>query len=175
MTVHFLGRPQEDYTPLSSIKDWYDYYGIEQIDLQARDFIGAIEGPWTADQVKSLWRLCSDNGTNTNTILAALEDLYSDIGRWTTLKIHILGVTATEAMPRQMYEEILHFLPALKSLEVCLIGPDIPAGLDARDSGGPTAYYQETKIPCDRCKQRNKSIQLRYWRGLYHGFVQTNI
>jgi splicing suppressor protein 51 len=166
---------REKYQPISSNIDWYDFYGLEPRSIQPVASMGGVEGPWTADQVRSLWNLCSDNLTNISTILAALEDLYSDIGNRTTLRIHVLGATDKEAFPRQMYEDMLHFLLSLKSLEVYFIGPDIPTGLDPRDSSEPKSYYQGMKLPCDRCKQKGKSLQLRYWRGLYHSFVQTSM
>ncbi|KAF5354505.1 hypothetical protein D9758_012406 [Tetrapyrgos nigripes] len=97
------------------------------------------------------------------TILYALQKLHGEDQVWTskdTLVIHIMGASISkEMMSAQLFEEILHRIPNVKTLKLVLIGPEVP------DSG---SVEMETCPDCTR--KRRKRIHAHHSM-LYHDYV----
>ncbi|KAJ7873967.1 hypothetical protein B0H13DRAFT_2669175 [Mycena leptocephala] len=104
----------------------------------------------------------SDTLSMPMTILYGLSKLNEDDG-WTRkqkLTVHVLGATIREVSCRIVFEEILHRLPEVKTLEIILCGPDVPS----RDS-----FDHEI---CRECIARGRSCVLKCAANTYHGFVR---
>ncbi|KAJ7354196.1 hypothetical protein DFH08DRAFT_854386 [Mycena albidolilacea] len=95
-------------------------------------------------------------------ILYGLSKLNEDDG-WTRkqkLTVHVLGADIREVSCRSVFEEILHRLPEVNTLEIVLCGPDVPS----RDSF-------DHKI-CPECIARGRSCVLKCAANMYHDFVR---
>ncbi|KAK7455903.1 hypothetical protein VKT23_010942 [Stygiomarasmius scandens] len=99
------------------------------------------------------------------TILYALQKLNGEDESWTkkdTLIIHILGASiSTELMNAQLFEEILHRLPELKTLKLILVGPE----LNVQDS---RPVDMDT---CPDCRRKGRKRTHHHHTMLYHDYV----
>ncbi|KAJ6589782.1 hypothetical protein B0H10DRAFT_2093136 [Mycena sp. CBHHK59/15] len=106
--------------------------------------------------------LASDTLSMPMTILYGLSKLNEDDG-WTRkqkLTVHVLGANIREVSCRSVFEEILHRLPEVNTLEIILCGPDVPS----RDS-----FDHEI---CLECITRGRSCVLKCAANTYHDFVR---
>ncbi|KAJ7225071.1 hypothetical protein B0H12DRAFT_1060134 [Mycena haematopus] len=111
-------------------------------------------------------RAASDNLTMPMTILYGLEKL-TDGDAWTrkhTLTIHILGADTREIIGAMVFEEILHRLPAVKTLKLVLCGPEMPGGHI------PRTIALET---CPECTRLGRKRIHEHVDDTYHGFLQN--
>ncbi|KAF7364463.1 Zinc finger mynd domain-containing protein 17 [Mycena sanguinolenta] len=93
----------------------------------------------------------SDTLSMPMTILYGLSKLNED-DSWTrkqTLTVHVLGASDREVSCRPVFEEILHRLPGVDTLEIVLCGPEVPS----RDS-----FDHEI---CPECIARGRSCVLK--------------
>ncbi|KAJ6511041.1 hypothetical protein C8R45DRAFT_892521 [Mycena sanguinolenta] len=102
------------------------------------------------------------------TILYALSKLNGD--EWTrkqTLTVHIAGAGPREIICRDIFEEILHRTPQVKTLKIIMCGPEAPdLENPAQD---PRALVPEI---CPDCTKRGRSYVLEFSREAYHDFVR---
>ncbi|KAK0184854.1 hypothetical protein F5146DRAFT_938103 [Armillaria mellea] len=98
------------------------------------------------------------------TILWALEHL-NEGDAWTikeTLTIHIIGAYEAEVSAGQVFEEILHRLPRVKTLKLVLCGPQLP------DLMKPWSSEVMTMDTCSDCKNKSRARLHEHRRELYH-------
>ncbi|KAJ6511089.1 hypothetical protein C8R45DRAFT_1207828 [Mycena sanguinolenta] len=104
------------------------------------------------------------------TILYALSKLNGD--EWTqkqTLTVHIAGAGPREIICRDIFEEILHRTPQVKTLKIIMCGPEAPdLENPAQD---PRALVPEICSHVD-CTKRGCSYVLEFSREPYHDFVR---
>jgi splicing suppressor protein 51 len=157
---------------------WYDYFVSISDKPQIRgiispNFLSLGPGERTADEKDQhermrMFLLCAtDNLTMPLTILSALEDI-----SWTKphLKIHIVGATGREMLALGNFEEILHLMPGLKSLQLTAVGPNVWAG----GAVGGKSYVPKTELECCQvCKRDGGSRSVALYCGLYHDFITT--
>ncbi|THU87999.1 hypothetical protein K435DRAFT_803848 [Dendrothele bispora CBS 962.96] len=96
------------------------------------------------------------------TILYALQNLNGEDESWTkkdTIVVHILGASIkTEVPKKQLFEEILHRLPEVKTLKLILVGPEV----DVPDS---------KPVDMETCPQNGRKWIHQHHIMLYHDFV----
>ena len=157
---------------------WYDYFISISDKPQIRgiispDFLSLGPGERTADEKDQhermrMFLLCAtENLTMPLTILSALEDI-----SWTKphLKIHIVGATGREMLALANFEEILHLIPGLKSLQLTAAGPNVWAG----GVSGGKIYVPKTELECCQvCKSDGRTRSVALYCGLYHDFAIT--
>ncbi|KAG7443809.1 uncharacterized protein BT62DRAFT_901802 [Guyanagaster necrorhizus] len=98
------------------------------------------------------------------TILWALEHL-NEGDAWTTketLTIHIVGAYEAEVLAGQVFEEILHRLPQVKTLKLVLCGPQLPNMMK------PWSSKVMTMDTCSDCKSKSRARFHEHCRELYH-------
>ncbi|KAF8884512.1 hypothetical protein BD779DRAFT_778683 [Infundibulicybe gibba] len=118
----FLWAPKRTKGSWSSVKelDWMSEF--------AADFQGHFKFPGTTP-VEPWIRGVSVALSMPMSILWALEMLNGADKGWTrksTLTIHMMGVYEPEVMSGQVFEEILHRLPEVKTLDLVMCGPQLP-------------------------------------------------
>ncbi|THV02686.1 hypothetical protein K435DRAFT_716600 [Dendrothele bispora CBS 962.96] len=130
----------------------------------SRDLEEAMQGA-RIPVVMPFLRAASKGLSMPMTILYALQNLNGSDESWTkkdTLVIHILGASfATEVRSAQLFEEILHRLPEVKTLRLLLVGPEI----NAPDS---KPVDMET---CPDCRRKGRKRIHQHHNMLYHDFV----
>ncbi|KAF2026312.1 hypothetical protein EK21DRAFT_115990 [Setomelanomma holmii] len=175
-------KPRAAYVPLKTCSGWYDYF----INISDKPFIrGRITSDFhalakAAAQVGEAERefeehrrmfllLATDNLTMPLTILSALEDL--DLLGATSLQIHLLGATGREFLAMASFEELLHLVPALKSLSITAIGPS-----SLLIGEGPKEQSTKQDLPCcNTCQSQRRKRFLASYKGLYHDFAKSSL
>ncbi|KAJ8060156.1 hypothetical protein OCU04_010505 [Sclerotinia nivalis] len=174
MTITQL--PKQQYLSLSSINDWYDYY------TKISD-----KGGFCLKMNRDLKYLSNDpeerqfveymrSGTNTTTIqftlMAALEETIPDISTRSSITLHIIGPSGSEASSMPAFEEFLHLLPSLKTLELFFIGLNIFGDIE----NDPEAQVPQGPQPfkcCAKCTKAGRKVSTTYWKGPYHSYIDT--
>jgi len=172
--------PLKTRKPLATATGWYDYFtkisDKPQIkDIIRPDFSGLTDVVFRVGTAKEqedqermrLFLLCaSDNLTMPLTITSALEDI-----SWEkpNLNIHLLGATGREFLSLGNYEEILHLMPWLRSLDITAVGPAA-----WKDVGQKTNYFPKRNLDCCTfCKPDGRTRSIASYHGVYHDFVKT--
>ncbi|KAG6906835.1 hypothetical protein DXG01_011768 [Tephrocybe rancida] len=104
------------------------------------------------------------------TILWALEHLNTD-NEWTrkeTLVIHVLGAYEAEINHANIFEEILHRLPEVKTLRLVLCGPELARLASPREL--QQMFDMDT---CPNCTSRKRKRIQRLYAQTYHEYVKT--
>ncbi len=172
-SVSFTNSPSKQHFPLSSVTDWYDYY----TRLSNR-------GGFKSKMNRNLKYLANDSkerefveymrcGTNTTTIqltlIAALETIIPNVSTRDSISLHIIGAAGTEFASVSAFEELLHFLPSLTTLQLSFVGLDVVE--DFKD--GTKTPNLHTLQCCTMCTRMGRSICITPWRGSYHAYVDT--
>lgn len=117
---------------------------------------------------KEFFPLATEELTKVNSCLYSMyqhdKDLYTTIR---TLTIHVVGAsTAFELShggPSCIWEEIMHCLPAIQTLNVVFIGPD---SFDFAEHG--FTYIS----CCPSCQSKGKKRSISFYKGTYHEYYQ---
>lgn len=172
-TISFTKFPKIQYFPLSSVTDWYDYY------TRLSDM-----GGFKSKMNRHLKYLANDSkekefveymrcGTNTTTIqltlIAALETAIPSISTRGSINLHIIGAAGPEFDSSPAFEELLHLLPSLTSLQVSFVGLNVVEDLES-DTKTPNLLTLQC---CTMCAERRRSICITSWRGPYHAYINT--
>ncbi|KAJ6602426.1 hypothetical protein DFH09DRAFT_899920, partial [Mycena vulgaris] len=177
-TAYFLARrsPQRfmlrtenartSYLPPSSLSGWADYHDrIFPKFKFATEFVAREFQSVHPDAVRAVELLATDSASIPLTLLHALEIAIPTLQTRSTLCIHIVAADERELMSKGMLEEILHYLPKLKSVTVVYVGPNVyPA--------------DEPNLACSACQRAGRRrIAIRssstYTIRLYHKFATT--
>jgi mitochondrial splicing suppressor protein 51 len=128
-TITFTKLPRKQHFSLSSAKDWYDYY-TRLSDMGGfrskmnRDLRYLSNDPKEREFVEYL--RC---GTNTTTIqltlLAALEVIIPNVNTRGSINLHIIGAAGAEFASVPAFEELLHLLPSLVTLQLAFVGLNV--------------------------------------------------
>ena len=106
---------------------------------------------------------CGTNMTTMQlTLIAALEAVIPNVSTRSSINIHLIGVGAdgVELASIPAFEEVLHFLPSLKALNLAFVGPNV-------------FESAETLQCCAACTKMERRISITTWRGPYHAYVDT--
>jgi len=92
------------------------------------------------------------------TCLLGLQHFYPpDAALWgkESLTIHVVGAGAFEYRGRAFWEELLHVMPQLKTINVALMGPEMADIVRGESDGHSDGHYPATNMTCcDACKAR---------------------
>ncbi|CAG8953829.1 hypothetical protein HYFRA_00006721 [Hymenoscyphus fraxineus] len=132
LTVSYTEFPRKQYFPLSSTTDWYNYY------TRLSD-----KGGFKSKMNRKLRYLANDSkerefveyircGTNTTTIqltlIATLETIIPNISTRGSINLYIIGPSGAEFSALPVFEELLHLLPSLKTLQLSFVGLNVMEG-----------------------------------------------
>ncbi|KAF7305519.1 MYND-type domain-containing protein [Mycena chlorophos] len=152
------------YIPPSSLSGWEDYKMriFPEFDFAADvtswEFRRAVPN---AAQAVDL--LATESTSIVATLLSALEIAIPNLARRKSLCIHVAGAAERELETQGMGEELLHYLPKLKTLTMIYVGPDV---WDNGSEGHNFACMKECR------PQGRKRVSIRRTM-TYHGFAQT--
>jgi splicing suppressor protein 51 len=169
--VTFTKLPRKEHLSLSSAKDWYDYYTrLSDMDgfrsKMNRDLRYLLNDPREREFVQYL--RC---GTNTTTIqltlIAALEATIPNLNTRGSINLHVIGAAGAEFASIPAFEELLHLLPSLITLQLAFVGLNV---------GQDPTNHAEIQNPhtlqcCAACTKAGRTISIRTWRGPYHAYI----
>ncbi|RDB18188.1 putative protein MSS51, mitochondrial [Hypsizygus marmoreus] len=152
-------RVKTSWTSLTG-SNWTNEFGAEV--MKKFRVSEAAVGPWM--------RAVSDSLSMPMTILWALENL--NVGdSWTrreTLTLHILGAFEAEIMNANLFEEILHRLPEVKTLKLVLCGPELIKILDPIERGRDIELRT-----CPNCRRTGRKSIQQLFATTYHDLART--
>ncbi|KAF8884513.1 hypothetical protein BD779DRAFT_778840 [Infundibulicybe gibba] len=158
----FIWAPERTKGSWSSVRDlgWMDEFAA---DFQGHGLPETIPlEPWIRGASVALSMPMS--------ILWALEMLNGVDEGWTrksTLTIHIMGAHELEISNGQIFEEILHRLPEVTTLDLILCDPQIS---QVTSSLGPGKVMDmET---CPECQSKRRKRLHHHYSETYHGFMR---
>jgi len=170
-TITFTELPRKQHFSLSSAKDWYDYY-TRLSDMGGfrskmnRDLRYLSNDPKEREFVEYL--RC---GTNTTTIqltlLAALEVIIPNVNTRGSINLHVIGAAGAEFASVPAFEELLHLLPSLITLQLAFVGLNVDPTNDTEIQNPHTLQC------CAACTKMGRTISIRTWRGPYHAYINT--
>lgn len=97
------------------------------------------------------------------TIIAALEAVFSDLETKKTINLHLIGASGKELDAMMLFEEMLHLLPSLQSLQCSFIGIELP-----KPMYGAETINLDCCPPCTNAK-RTRSVKM--FQGAYHDYL----
>ncbi|KAH6665580.1 hypothetical protein B0J14DRAFT_660751 [Halenospora varia] len=164
-------KPRQRYTPLSTVAGWQEYYTkisdiMDTYDVSMDKEVRPIGGAPMAQEFVGLMRLATGTMTMALTILAALEKVFPNLSTMPAIRIHIIGAAGNEIVALTVFEELLHLLPSLRTLQLDLVGLDIP-----------TRMVTQKPLNMDCCPACTKAGRIRVvslWRGAYHDYVKSS-
>ena len=172
-TMSFTTFPRKQHFPLSSAKDWYDYYTTL-----------SDKGGFRSKMNRDLKYLANDPrerefveymryGTNTTTIqltlIAALEAIIPNVSTRGSINLHIIGAAGAEYASVPAFEELLHLLPSLTALRLSFVGLNVLE--DPKfDTGTQNPHILQC---CPMCTKMGRTISITAWRGPYHTYADT--
>jgi splicing suppressor protein 51 len=111
--------------------------------------------------------------TNTTTIqftlIAALETIIPNISTRVSINLHIIGAARAEFASVPVFEELLHLLLSLTTLQLSFVGLNV-----AEDLKDDTRTQNLHTLQCyTMCTKIGRSISIATWRGLYHVYIDT--
>lgn len=174
-TVCFTQLPRKQHLPVSSVKDWYEYYTrlSDKGGLKAkmnRDLKYLASNPEERKFVE--YMRC---GTNTTTIqltlLAALEASIPNISTRSSINVHIIGAGGAEFASTPAFEELLHLLPSLKDLQLTFVGLNV----SEPPPNDPNFHNPHMLQCCTACTKMGRTISITTWRGPYHAYIDTDV
>jgi splicing suppressor protein 51 len=169
LTIVCTQTPREHYLPLSAAGSWLEYYTrISDKDLRSLQITSDLR-PGSDDPAEipavGYLRYGTRATTIPLTILAALERVLPDIGTRTSIKLHVIGASQWEIERLMVFEELLHLLPFLKSLQLTFVGLGFPEGVPA----GKTIVLD----CCPMCSSQGRTRSVLFSPVAYHALAQT--
>ncbi|PPQ95409.1 hypothetical protein CVT26_008255 [Gymnopilus dilepis] len=122
-------RRPRSYIPLSQIRGWEDYYKRIFPRFQfAYEFTSREFKSSHPDATEAVRLMAMEHSAVPLTVIAGLEA--AGLATRDSLTIHFLGAAFREASTTGMMEELLHYLPTLKKLHICYVGPEVDESLN---------------------------------------------
>jgi splicing suppressor protein 51 len=112
-------------------------------------------------------------GTNTTTIqltlIAALEAIIPNVNTRGSINLHVIGAAGAEFASIPAFEELLHLLPSLTTLQLTFVGLNV-----GETPTTDTEIQNPQSLPCCAvCTKMGRTISIRTWRGPYHAYIDT--
>ena len=112
-------------------------------------------------------------GTNTRTIqltlIAALEAIIPNVNTRSSINLHIIGAAGAELVSLPAFEELLHLLPSLITLQLAFVGLNVTED----PPNDKEIQNPRTLQCCPACTKMRRTISIRAWRGPYHAYLDT--
>ena len=167
-------KPRTTYMPLSSTDGWCDYYTKLSDKQMVRQMVKddfTLRPEIADDSVRLFYQALRDATellTMPLTILAALEERFSDLTKMNQINLHLLGANARESHHLMLFEEILHLLPSLSELHITLVGPMI-----ARDRPDGVIENNVDLGCCPPCVSQGRKRSVSIYKGAYHEYAKS--
>jgi splicing suppressor protein 51 len=149
-------KPRQIYVPLSTAESWYDYFTKISDKAIVTGMLSYDLKPLAGnDKMASALRASTERSSIMLTIIGALEAIFREqLATITSLNLHLIGADSVELDALMLFEEILHLLPALKTLDCSFVGLDLPKPIGTDE--------KLTLDCCDECTRagRTRSIYL---------------
>jgi splicing suppressor protein 51 len=173
-------KPHTKHKSLANSAGWYDYYSkisdkgyIEGNIMNDFSAISSAAAKRDAamrefeERRRMFLLLATDTLTMPLTIVSALEELR--LLNTSILKIHLLGATGREFLAMSSFEEILHLVPGVKSLDITAVGPS-----SLLYGPGSDIYAPKQDLPCcNACQSKRRTRPIASYQGLYHDFAKS--
>jgi mitochondrial splicing suppressor protein 51 len=172
--------PRSSYWALSGINNWYEYFttfsgqkhvleGLVNPDFSLNTTALPLLGEQDRAQMKSAYYYFLSRTATLSmalTILAALEKGMNDLSSRTSLTISLVGARSSEIESAWVFEELLHLLPKLHTLNLMFVGPE--SKVINPDGKGNILEYEN----CPACKSLHKKRVGGLHCGFYHDFIK---
>ncbi|KAF5329763.1 hypothetical protein D9619_009281 [Psilocybe cf. subviscida] len=153
-------RTMSKWTSLTGV-DWSDYES--ELKNEFGDRVAADS------MLKPMLRAVTEGMSMPLTMLWALEILNGEDLSWTkkdVLNIHVLNATAKEAFYADIFEEILHRLPEVKTLNLNFIGPELTVVAGSKLVTAPMKS-------CPDCSRTGRKRVHQYHAKSYDAYLRT--
>jgi mitochondrial splicing suppressor protein 51 len=160
-------KPRRTYIPLSTADSWYDYLTKISDKGMVTGLLSPGLKPLAAnEEMVCALRAATERSSIMLTIIAALEAVFPGLGEKTTLNLHFIGANSVELDALMLFEEFLHLLPALKTVDCSFVGLGLPKpiGTDER----------LTLHCCDDCTSAGRTRTMDMFKGAYHDFIKSD-
>ncbi|KAF7290658.1 MYND-type domain-containing protein [Mycena indigotica] len=162
-----LEMTQPVYIPPSSLTGWADYRKrVFPRFALAADFTAREFSHVHPQATRAVEMLATEPTSLIVTLLRGLEIALPDLPTRKSLCIHFVGSSLLEISSQAMNEELLHYLPHLKSLKMVYVGP----GVASMSEGQP----EHTNLACNACTGRRRLRFSILRDATYHDFAQTS-
>ncbi|KAF2435181.1 hypothetical protein EJ08DRAFT_581287, partial [Tothia fuscella] len=166
--------PRKEYIPLSDVKGWYEYYTAisDKVIVKPMATLGmkATSDVPNDRLVVGFLRRGTKIGSMALTIIAGLERTIPDLVCRTTISLHLIGAAEPEIQGLMVFEEVLHLLTSLKTLQIAMVGIDIPTS-HANGIAGKAFINLEC---CPACTSSDRTRSVTLCQGTYHDYIETN-
>uniref|UniRef100_A0A0W0FPE7 MYND-type domain-containing protein n=1 Tax=Moniliophthora roreri TaxID=221103 RepID=A0A0W0FPE7_MONRR len=156
-------RSKPEWKPLRlPPKNWLKEFGKDFLDEYGMDGANTIA-------LQGCLRSASDALSMPMTTLYVLQIFNGADDSWTkktSMTVHVLGAARNETLFAQMFEEIIHRLPALKTLHVLLCGPKLNTVENPRPG---TSLTMES---CPDCTEKHRVMSVEVQAHRYHEYVE---
>lgn len=179
---NFPSVPRRQYTPLTTVADWYDYYvkyaysGADFLKHKlSRDIKYRSEQLNEEDQrTIEYLRMRTWSNSMLLTLLAALEATMPDLSTRKTIHLHLLGAHSYEfSAAMDMGTHILHFLPALTTLVITSVNPYVQGPFEKYPGPVHGQPYSPYGFCCADCKNKNRRMIHYYYKGEHHEYTAS--
>ncbi|KAJ7471872.1 hypothetical protein FB451DRAFT_1559085 [Mycena latifolia] len=155
-------EPRTSYLPPSSLSGWTDYDRLFPefsfaVDCTALEFKSAHP-----DAVQAVKLLATNSASMLMTVFRALEDVLPDLPTRSTLCIHIVAADGRELGSKAIMEELLHYLPRLKSVTLVYVGPEVDGA------------HSAPNLACSQCQGMGRNRATIRHRATYHEFAHSS-
>ncbi|KAJ6602396.1 hypothetical protein DFH09DRAFT_899474, partial [Mycena vulgaris] len=153
-------KPRTTYLAPSSLAGWTDYERLfpefsSELKLTARQFKSAHP-----DAIQAVQLLATESASMLMTLLHALEDVLPDLQTRPKLCIHIVAADMRELSSKAIMEELLHYLPRLKTVTLVYVGPEV-YGADPPN------------LACSYCQRMGRRRSAVRCPATYHEFARS--
>ena len=150
-------RTPRSYIPLSQIRGWEDYYKRIFPRFQfAYEFTSREFKSSHPDATEAVRLMAMEHSAVPLTVIAGLEA--AGLATRDSLTIHFLGAAFREASTTGMMEELLHYLPTLKKLHICYVGPEVDESLNEVGKN----------FACEKCRRDGRRRTCSFHNSEYH-------
>lgn len=164
-----MKTPRQTHHPLTAVPNWHEHLtAVSDGPADSPSQIAADLAPLTAEHTPD-WRFAAATATLSRvlTVLAALEAVLppADLATRETLTLHFIGAEDSEEQLMLTFEELLHLLPALRTLHCVLVGPQL------QTEGGTGGGTVEVVDCCAACTRAGWAKSFETFEGVYHDYV----
>lgn len=156
-------RRPGSYIPLSKVRDWDDYHRRIFPDFKfAYEFTAKEFNSSHPDASQAVKMMAMESATVPLTIIAGLEA--AGLATRDKLTIHLVGASSREFSATGMMEELLHYLPTLKKIHICYIGPEVDENLNRPGQN----------LACEKCQPAGRNRTCSFYNSEYHTLLKAS-
>lgn len=148
------------YLQPSKLAGWADYHQLFPDFSWAAQMTALEFAAAHPDAAQAVKLLATESASMVMTLFRALEDVLPDLPTRSKLCIHIVAADSKELTSRGIMEELLHYLPQLKTLTLAYVGPAV-YGTDPPN------------LACSDCQRTGRRrVAIRH-AATYHEFARS--